>query len=308
MIQALKQRHWKKAALTFFTILISVGILFALLYREREVLLTYDWDLNWAYIFAAMVILIFGLIAAALIWADMMRSLGSRVSTSDHVRYYAISQLAKRLPGTIWYVAGRGYLYKQHGESVRMVTVASSLELVISVVSGAALTLALATYILADLPSYYRIGLIAAALVGMAATHPRVIDAVLHRLGIHDAPKVPYANIIRWLLLYLIPWLVGGLVLYLIAISVLPLPLSDLPYVMGAFSLVGTLSVLVIFLPSNFGFTEVGLSLLLSAIMPSSFAVLIAVLTRVLMLVYELIGLGLITLFMRWRQGEEVTG
>jgi len=301
MIQALRQRQWKKLALTLFTVLISVGILFVLLYREREVLLTYDWDLNWVYIFAAMIALIIGLFVAALIWADMMRTLGSQVSTTVHVRYYAVSQLAKRLPGTIWYVAGRGYLYRQHGESVRMVTVASSLELVISVVSGAVLTLALTGYVLADLPGYYRFGLMAAAGAGILATHPRTISVVLHRLGLHDVPSVPYINIARWLVLYLFPWLVGGLVLYLVAAAVISLPLEHLPYVLGVFSLVGTLSVMVIFLPSNFGFTEVGISLLLSAIMPSSFAVLIAVLTRVLMLIYELIGLGLIVLFMRLR-------
>ena len=57
---------------------------------------------------------------------------------------------------------------------------------------------------------------------------------------------------------------------------------------------VGVLSVVVFVLPSNFGLTEVGLSLLLSAIMPSSLAVVVAVLTRVLMTIFSALACGMI--------------
>ena len=130
---------------------------------------------------------------------------------------------------------------------------------------------------------------------------PRVIQALLTRIGLVDAPLIPYGRLIRWLFLYWALWLTGGTILFLVADAVYPLSLSDFPYVLGSFTLVGTLSVLIFFLPSNFGFTEVGLSLLLSAIMPSSIAVLVAVLNRVLLLIFELIGLGLIMLSARAR-------
>jgi hypothetical protein len=304
MIRALRERRWQQVGLTLATMFVAGAILAALLYSEREVLLTYDWDLKWSNLLTAMVVLIAGMFLAAYVWGDIMRTLGSGVSMGLHIRYYALSQLARRLPGTVWYVAGRGYLYRQHGDPVRLITTASGLELVINVVSGALLTLALTGVVLADLPRYYIFGLGAALVAGLGAMHPRVIQALLTRIGLHDVPLIPYGRLVRWLCFYLILWLVGGVVLYLVADAVYPLPLSNLPYLTGSFSLVGTLSVLVFFLPSNFGFTEVGLSLLMSAIMPSSFAVLIAVLNRILLMIFELIGLGLIMLI--WREpGQE---
>ena len=302
MMRALRERRWQQIALTLATIFLTGAILAALLYSEREVLLAYDWDLKWRNLLIAMGALIVGMILAAYTWGDILRTLGSRVPVGLHMRYYALSQLARRLPGTVWYVAGRGVLYRRHGDPVRLIGIASGLELIINVVSGALMTLALTGYVLADLPRYYLVGLTAAAGVGMIAMHPRVIQALLTRFGLPEAPAIPYLRLIRWLTQYLALWLVGGIVLYLVADAVYPLDVESLPYVIGSFSLVGTLSVLVFVLPSNFGFTEVGLSLLLSAIMPSSFAVLIAVLNRILLLLYEVIGLGLITFI--WRDEE----
>ncbi|MCB9139539.1 MAG: hypothetical protein H6642_14450 [Caldilineaceae bacterium] len=292
-------RQWRRIGLTLITLAVAAAILGALLYRERAVLLAYDWDLKWRNLALALPVLVGGLLLAAYIWGDIMRTVGSRAPMSLHVRYYALSQLARRLPGTLWYVVGRGYLYRRHGDSVRLVTLASGLELIVSVASGALFTLALAGYVLAGLPRYYGGGLVLTALLGLAAMHPRFIRYLLIRIGREDAPFIPYPRLIGWLVGYAVLWCVGGFVLYLIADAVYPLPLSTLPYLAGSFSLMGTLSVLVFFLPSNFGFTEVGLSLLLSALVPSSFAVLIAVLNRVLVMLYELIGLGLIMLIGR---------
>ena len=121
MISAIRERQWHKALLTLVTILLSVGILAALLYSEREVLLTYDWDLTWRNLLVALLVLLAGMVLAAYIWGDIMRTLGSRVAMGLHIRYYALSQLARRLPGTVWYVAGRSYLYRPHGDSARLV-------------------------------------------------------------------------------------------------------------------------------------------------------------------------------------------
>jgi hypothetical protein len=60
------------------------------------------------------------------------------------------------------------------------------------------------------------------------------------------------------------------------------------------------LSYAVFFLPNNLGFTEVGLSLLLANLVPSSFAVIIAVLTRFSILIYEIIIALLVITLLRF--------
>lgn len=280
------------------SILLSVLILGSLLYRERGLLLSYDWHIRWGYLLAAGVVFLPALVLTALTWADLMRKLGSRVSFVDHCRYYILAHAARRLPGTVWYVAGRGYLYRQHGDSLRLVTLSSGLELIISVSAGALVTVAFGTLVLAQLPRTYWIGLALTIGGGLAITHPAVIRRLLRRMHLPDAPQLRYGSIVSWLLAYAVIWIAGGGVLFLVLNALVPVPLRDLPYVVGVWCLVGTASVLVFFLPSNLGFTEVGLSVMLSAIVPSGLAIVGAILTRIVVTGYELLALGLVLRFM----------
>ena len=303
MITALRSRQWYRVALAFLTITASCSILALLIYRERDVLLAYDWDLRWSYIVASFVVLFIGLILAAAVWADMMRVLGSRASWAQHLRNYSIAHLARRLPGTLWYLAGRSYLYKQQGDSVRLVAVSSGLELIVSVASGATVTLAFFAFLIAELPRSYLVGTAIAAGLGILTMHPAVVRMLLARMRLrNDAASVGYGSVIRWFAVYALIWLLGGLILYLIAAAVTPLPWSNLAYVTGVWCLVGVISVAVFFLPSNLGITEVGLSLLLTNIMPSSVAVLVAIMARLLITLYEIVGVGMILLVLRFFQ------
>lgn len=280
--------------------LLAAGIILAtLLYRERAVLLTYDWQLRWGYLGLGFGLLLLGLVLAALVWASIMRTLGSGVTHSDHLRYYVISHLARRLPGTVWYVASRGYLYRQHGESVPFIALASALELLITTVSGALVTLFFGA-ISTTLSTLQMLGLLATVVVGGLATHPALVRWGLRRLGQANAPLPPYRAILQWLGAYLLIWVLGGLILYCIANAVTNVDLRTAPYIIGSWSLVGVLAVTVFFLPSNLGLTEVGLSLLLATLMPSSIAVLIAVLARIAIIVYELLGAWLILAILRF--------
>ena len=80
------------------------------------------------------------------------------------------------------------------------------------------------------------------------------------------------------------------MVLYFNINILYPLAFHHIPYIIGSWTAVGTLSVLVFFLPTNLGFTEIGLSLLLVQVLPSSLAAIITVASRVLILLYEIMG------------------
>lgn len=300
MKRTFQQSKFQRLLLVGVSVLFAFAVLFVLAYRERAVLLAYDWKLRWHFVLYALLMLVAAMVLAALIWADLMRTLGSRVPVADQLRYYMISQLAKRLPGTVWYVASRSYFYQQHGESVRFVTYASTLELIISTMAGAVVTLAAAAYSFVQLSSLHLIGLACAIMLGVVALHPASIRWLLQRLGSADAPTCRYSDILRWLAGYVLLWGMGGAVFFLNANAVIPVGLKFLPYVIGSWTLVGVLSILVFFLPSNLGFTEVGLSLLLASIVPSPIAVVIAILSRLFVLIYELVGAGLVISLLRF--------
>jgi uncharacterized membrane protein YbhN (UPF0104 family) len=286
--------------LTLLGLAAAASVLGLLVYREWDAFVAYDWQLNWWALAAAYVLLLIGVAIPALGWAIIMRIMGSQLPLLMHLRYYVITYLTRRLPGTVWYVAGRGYLYRQEGESLRLVTIASSVEYALQIVAGALVTLALWSYALRGVSLWYAVGLGLLALLGLWATQPQIMRWYLRRVGLQDAPALRKRHVLGLLALYAVLWLVGGLMFYAIAFAVTAVAPVHMVYIIACWCLVGTLSVVVFFLPSNFGFTEVGLSLLLSAVMPSSLAVLVAVLSRLFTMGFELLAVAVVLPLLAW--------
>lgn len=303
----LTARSLSQILLALGTLAFSGAVLGVLLYRERTLLFQVQWRLDPWLLAIAFLVFWVGLLIATLTWAMLMRQLGSTLPYTTHVDHYCISQLAKRLPGTLWYLAGRTYLYKQDGESLRLVAFASSVELFITILSGSLTSLLFAGYSLSEQTPFPLWGWVLLCAIGLLLLHPKPLHYLLQRFKILETPRLQYRQLLSWVVLYSLIWVIGGAVLYLVSNTVMTISLTHLPYFIGSWSVVGTLSILVFFLPSNLGFTEVGLSLLLAAVIPSSLAVVVAVANRIFLLLCELIGIpGLLFLIRFWKRREVV--
>ena len=95
--------------------LASLTVLGFMIYSQREVLQSYSWHVNWLSLTEAALVFMIDLLLVASTWAAIMESLGASLPYSTHLRYYCLANVGKRLPGTIWYVAGRGLLYARDG-------------------------------------------------------------------------------------------------------------------------------------------------------------------------------------------------
>ena len=284
-------RHYAAAAITAALMALVLGWL---LYRERAALAAIELTRAWPRLLAGQAIMLITLVVAALVWASIMHALGSRVARRDHIHIYASTFLSRYLPGTVWYVVGRSAFYKMEGDSARMVTLGSSIELLLSTMAGALVALMLAVVSSTQTPALAlpAMGLLVG--LGVVALHPRVLAAIRARLHMSPLPPLRTSRLGLWLLADALNWLLGGVIFWLIASEIDGVALNQFAYTSLAWTLVGVLSVVVFVLPSNFGLTEVGLSLLLSAIMPSSLAVVVAVLTRVLMTIFSALACGMI--------------
>jgi hypothetical protein len=268
-----------------------------LIYREWPVLVGYPWQFNpWA-LAGAFILFSLTLWLAAWIWSLIMNGLAVPLPAGRHVRYYMISNVAKRLPGTIWYVAGRVQFYRAEGIDSRLVAVGSGIELVVLILGGILAGLAFSIPLLLERQvSPWYLGLV--LLIGLGLVQPPVVNRLLRLMKI-EAGQVTSARLLGLTLLYAVGWTVGGLIIFLVGNVVTPIPLAQVGYVIGAWVFTGLLSQTVFFLPSNFGITEVSLSLLLSRILPSPVAVLIAILARLSMTAFELIWAGIFALLLR---------
>ena len=121
-----------KTALTLSAILVSTAILGYLIYSQKDVLLAYDWNINWVLLAPIFVLYTINLFLVSQVWALILRALGINASLFVHVRNYSIANLMKRLPGTIWYVAWRTQSYNTDlGASPKLVSLASGIELAV---------------------------------------------------------------------------------------------------------------------------------------------------------------------------------
>ena len=282
----LSKKNIPRLILTAGTLIVSVGILMILVYRQREALLEYEWQIRLFPIAASFLLFGLALLLVVGIWAWMMRYVGVKIGILRHFQHIAISNLSKRIPGTVWYIASRAQFYKDDGVPRRKTALISGVEMTVSVIAGILVSLGFGLSIILR----YKISpwvFVLALLLSSAVLHPKVLDWGLKRLGV-DTHLFRYPALISWVIGYTIVWIVGGTILFAISNIFWPLGFGSLGYIIGSWALVGALTNILFFAPSNLGITEVGLSLLLSNIMPASVAVIISIAARILLFLYEI--------------------
>jgi glycosyltransferase 2 family protein len=272
---------------TIGMILASAAILFFLVYRQREILVQHEWRFEPVPILLSFLIYCIALFLVVVIWASIMDSVGASIPVIRHFHYYSISNLAKRIPGTIWYIASRAQFYRAEDVPALYTSLASGVELLIATIAGILVSLFFAVQII-EIYELNLIWFVLALLFGMVSIHPRILDWLLRRLGA-DTSHFSYANLLKWLIGYILVWILGGVILFFIGNIITTIEIRYIAYIIGSWALVGVLTTVLFFSPSNLGFTEVGLSLLLSNIIPSPIAVIIAIAARIIFILYEVL-------------------
>jgi uncharacterized membrane protein YbhN (UPF0104 family) len=276
-----------RLVITSISIGLTIIILGLLVYRQRDILLNYHWQFRPLPIFLSFLVFSLVLFWVSIVWGWIINNLGMKLSYAKHIRYYIVSNLAKRIPGTIWYVASRIQLYGSDGINLKITALASGIEMVFITLAGILVVFLFSTQTLVQ-HHISPIILMIFFLLGLVLLHPKVIKWILLRRKV-EAKTLSYKFIIKGILSYVFSWILGGIILFEIGNIIHPISIGNLPYFINCWTLVGIISTLLFFSPSNFGITEIGLSLLLSKIMPSPIAVLVAIASRIFMIAYEII-------------------
>jgi len=275
------------------TLALLIATTAILIYWRRDDFEHFNWHLRVEYLVLSAVAFVVALLLVVWLWARLMSALGQHLPFTTHLRYFGLSNIAKRLPGTIWYVAGRAYLYKQKGISPSLIAVASGVEVITLTLASAlvALTFAgsqLISYINSDVRTipFLTISLI----ISLISVHPRTIKLIINALSGQQPPTFPtYGFLLTQTLLSAGVWISGGVMFYAFCASVAQFSWTHLPYIIGVWALSSLLSSFMFFLPTNFGVKEVSSSLLLSIVMPLPAAVISVIMSRLMVIAYETI-------------------
>ena len=295
-------RRWR-LLVGLATVFITGAILVWIIYRQRDLLLSYDWQIRPGYLLLSFGVYSINLWVVAAIWGSILNTLGGRLSLRKHFIYFVLSNAAKRLPGTVWYIASRAQLYHGEGVPVKTTSLASGIEFVINILTSVLISLIFTLRLVMEY-RYGLIGVLIVLVVIILILQPAFIYRLLDRFAA-GSHSFSYLKLLGWIGAYTIAWLMAGLVLFLIANAFTEFGIEHLGYLIGSLGLVNVITSALFFAPSNLGITELGLSLLLSRVMPASVAVVYVILVRILMILYDIGWAGISLWVMRgWRSSD----
>ena len=241
-----------------------------------------------------------GLLASALVWRALLAELGTRLPARAALQVFFLGQLGKYIPGSVFAVAAQMELGRDHGAPRSRVGTAGVLFLGVLVAAG---LLTAAVVLPFTSPRALRdYGWVLLLLpVGLAALAPPVLTRLVDRL-LRLLRRTPLERplsargvgaAVGWAL---VMWAAYGAHLWLLVRpqgdGSAPDAGRDLLLATGAYALAWTAGLLFVVAPAGAGVREVALVAALAPVLDRPAALAVAVLSRVLMTLGDLVWAG----------------
>lgn len=253
-----------------------------------------------------------GLAAMMLAWRALLAGFGSLLPVRRATKVMFLGQLGKYVPGSVWALIGQTELARQYGVPRERGAAATLLAMATTLATGCAIAAFTLPLTSASATRHYW-WLLLLALPALASLHPRVVTAVLDRaLRLIRRPPLPGPVPLRAMVIAvgwtLLGWLLFGVHAWLLVKSadgahVLTPPRQApgglLPLSTGAYALAWSVGFLVIIAPGGLGAREAALVVALSPVMPTGGPLVVALASRVVLTVADVIMAGAGVLLVR---------
>jgi uncharacterized membrane protein YbhN (UPF0104 family) len=290
--------------LTVAVLAVVGGFFVATLAARWNDVISLNWRLEPGLFVLATVLLAlsYGLVAG--LWGVALgRAAGTRVAAG--ARIWFLSNLARYVPGNVWSYVGAVELARREGVARRTTLAVMALTQVLSVGVAVAAGLPVLVAERARLGRPVLIGaLVVAAGAALAALFRRqLLDLARRRLpGFDPADLTPSAGTVVLLVAgYALYWAVTGLAFAALVASLHPLAPGDVPVVVAAYAAAYAAGFLALLTPAGLGVREGVLVVALAPVLPAGPALVVALLSRVWMMLVELAGAAIAHLAARRR-------
>lgn len=273
-----------------------------------------------------------GLVWLALVanWRWLMERMGASLGFGASWRIWFLSNIVRYIPGNVWQFLGMVYLCRQEGIAAATTLASIVLYQVVSVASG--LALAGGVYLVVGqmgraskplgarapvLPWEFPVwGLVGVVVLAVVVCYPPLMNWVLRqifRLLRREPVQIQLAvgDVARFFFHRLGIWILQGLAFAMFVRSVYPVDLVDLPVIAASFVVSWVIGFMSLLTPSGLGVREAVQAGLLALIVPLPVAVALAVLSRIWLIIGEVVAAGIGLAIGRWgRRGsrQEVSG
>lgn len=287
---------WARFARHLFVVAVVLALA-VLLWRQREDVVRSLQAISWGLVLLSLLLGTFGAWLPGLVWRELLASQGYPAPMLAGQRAFFIAQLGKYLPGGIWALVAQVAMAREMRIPGRQAATATFLGLALSIISAllvAGLTLPFALPWLVT--EYW--WAFAAIPVLLVLLHPRSVEwwsgtafRILRRPG--EAVRLPWSVLLRCILLLLVSWVALGLHFGALVYGLG----QDVPSLWflsaGVFALAWVAGFLVVVAPAGAGVREAALVLGFVAVLPASAVLTVAVLSRVLLVVADIVLAGL---------------
>jgi len=224
-------------------------------------------------------------------WRSVLRGLDVCLPLRPAARVFFVGQLGKYLPGSIWPVVAQMELARRHGIARARMLAGSVLTVVINVAVGGVIALVLLPFVNRDAFNRFWWLLVCLPVV-ITLLHPRIVMwaanrmlALLRRqpldvqLGLGAELRAAAWGVLSWLLLgghvYVLVSALGASGVHAAAASI------------AAVCLAISAGTLVLPAPAGAGVREIAFTLCLSTVLPAATALLVALLSRVMLIIVD---------------------
>lgn len=278
-----------------------VGILFARALRDNwEQLREADLSLGvWTVV--AMVVFVLAVAVSGTLWGSILGRLsGTPVPRLEAIRVHFAAWLLKYVPGQVGFVLYKVTWGKRRGMSRVLMLISVVYEnaflLLGSTVPMLALLLVLQAGDVRTEPTVTVWAALAAMIPLAAMTHPAVFHRAVNLLGRRalkrDVPTdyfLPFRSALGYQAAFLLPRVVNGVGVAVIAAAVADAPASTWVPIGAAYAIAGAVGILAVFVPSGIGVRESVFVLFAAPYLSVEMAIVVALAARVLSTVADAI-------------------
>jgi uncharacterized membrane protein YbhN (UPF0104 family) len=290
--------------LTAVVLAVVAGFFVATLAARWNDVISLKWRLDPGLFAAATVLLALSYGLVAWLWGLALRRYAG-IPASAGARIWFLSNLARYVPGNVWSYVGAVELARRQGVARRVTLAVMALTQVLSV--GVAVAAGLPV-LLAERARLGRPALlgavVVAALAGLAVLFRGRLLALARRRvpGFDPAELTPSAGTVVWLVAgYAVYWAVTGLAFAALVAALHPLAAGDVPLVVAAYAAAYAAGFLALLTPAGLGVREGVLVVALAPVLPAGPALVVALVSRVWMMLVELAGAAVAHLVARRR-------
>lgn len=244
----------------------------------------------------ALLAVLAGLAVTLQTWRVLLAALGSRLPLRAAAKVMFVGQLGKYVPGSVWPVLAQMELASVHKVPRRTSATASVLTMLVSLLGGLLAALVTLPFIAGDASAYRWAFLLAPVL--LACVHPRVLNPVLGRLlKLARRPPLERPLTTKAVLVALcwsvLSWVCLGTQIWVLAVRLGAPEGKALLLAIGGFAFAWAVGFIIVILPAGAGARDVIIIALLGPLVGTAGATAIALVSRILMTVGDLVLAGL---------------